>query len=413
MSAAHVTLFSGGRLLDPRRAELLEGVDILVENGLIKEVSDRPINASGANRLELKGRTIMPGLIDAHVHMYYNEDTIGQLQFVPTTYAAAKAAFVLKGMLMRGFTTVRDMAGGDFGMRAASEANYVDVPRLFISGRAITQTGGHGDFRDRSARSEDFGCCTPMELFSVIADGVPDVIKAVRNELRLGVDHIKLMLSGGVASPNDPLDSLQYRVDEIEAATDEAHRWGVYVGGHAYSDDAIRRGVMAGVRTIEHGNFLGAETAAIMRERGAFLVPTLITYDVMKRFGEALGKTKTALAKNEIVIKAGLESLEIAKNAGVEIGFGTDVSMKAHPYQCEGLALQARALSNADVIRSATLVNAKILKLEGRLGEIVAGAHADILVVDGNPYDDLTIFKDGGPNLRVIMKGGKLYKTDL
>ncbi len=403
----------GGRFLDPRRDELLEGIEVLVEGDRVREVSDAPIRSASARRVDVGGRTVMPGLIDAHVHMFMNEMNIGLLRNVPITYASAKAAFVLKGMLMRGFTSVRDMAGGDYGMREASEAGYIDTPRLFVSGRAISQTGGHGDFRLRPDSTNDFICCSALEIFSVIADGLPEVLRAVRDELRKGSDHVKIMLSGGTASPNDPLDSLQYRVDEIEAVCEEATRWGTYVAGHAYADEAIRRAVLAGVRTIEHGNFIEPPTAALMAERDAYLVPTLITYRMTKILGAASGKSPVSLAKNERVNAAGLTSLEICRAAGVPIGFGTDLSMHTQLYQCDGLAIHREAMPAAEVIRSATLVNARILRQEGQLGELIPGAHADLLVVDGDPYADLGIFKDGGPNIAAIMKGGRFYKDAL
>jgi len=406
-------LFHGGRLLDPRQSELVDGIDLLIEDGTVKEVSDTPIRTQVAQRIDLGGRTLCPGLIDTHVHMFMNEMNLGLARTVPITYASAKAAFVLKGMLMRGFTSVRDMAGGDFGMRDASEAGYIDTPRLFVSGRSITQTGGHGDFREASVNREDYACCSASELFSIIADGLPEVLKAVRDELRKGADQIKVMLSGGVASPNDPLNSLQYRSDEIEAIVEEAQRWGVYVAGHAYSDDAIKRALAAGLRTIEHGNFIRADTAADMAQRDAYLVPTLITYEVTKRLGPASGKSKDSLAKNDLVHAAGLESLDICQAAGVPIGYGTDLSMHTQQWQCDGLALQAEAMSAHGAIHAATIVNARILRQEGKLGELVPGAHADLLVVDGDPYKDLSVFADGGPNLSVIMKGGTFYKNTL
>lgn len=406
-------IFGGGRLLDPRKPELAEGVEVLVEEGLVKEVSDRPIESDSAHRIDLGGRTLCPGLIDAHVHMFMNEMNLGLARTVPVTYASAKAAFVLKGMLMRGFTTVRDMAGGDFGMRDAAEAGYIDTPRLFVSGRSITQTGGHGDFRERSVTTEDYACCSTSELFSVIADGLPEVLKAVRDELRKGADQIKVMLSGGVASPNDPLNSLQYRSDEIEAIVEEAKRWGVYVAGHAYSDDAIKRGLAAGLRTIEHGNFIKPETAAFMAERDAYLVPTLITYAVTKKLGAASGKSPVSLAKNDTVHAAGLESLDICRAAGVPIGYGTDLSMHTQQWQCDGLALQAEVMSNHGAIAAATLTNARILRQEGKLGELVPGAHADLIVVDGDPYKDLSVLDATGGKLAAIMKGGRFYKNEL
>lgn len=277
--APAAVLLAGGRLLDPRQDKLGPVQDVLVADGRIAAAGTNLQAPSGTRRIDITGRTVMPGLIDAHVHVYMNELNIASLANVTQTYAAAKASFVLKDMLQRGWTTVRDVAGGDFGLRDASLAGYIETPRMYIGGKAISQTGGHGDFRRRSEQGADCACCTGLTLFSTLADGVPDVIKATREQLRLGADHIKIMLSGGVASPNDPLDSIQYRVDEIAACVEEAERWGAYVCAHAYSDVAIRRGVLNGVRSIEHGNFVGAETATMMAERGAFVVPTLIVYE--------------------------------------------------------------------------------------------------------------------------------------
>lgn len=406
-------ILRNGRLLDPRKDKLLEGYEISVRGELIHEVRQGRIENPESQIIDLKGKTVMPGLIDAHVHIYMNESNIAALGNVSPTYMAAKATVVLRGMLQRGFTTVRDVAGGDYGMRDAIEASYVEAPRLFMGGRAISQTGGHGDFRGRAENGYGCACCTGLSLFSAMADGVPEVIKTVREELRKGADHIKIMLSGGVASPNDPINSLQYRDDEIDAAVQEAVRWGSYVCAHAYSDDAIRRGLELGVRTIEHGNFITPETAELMARKKAFLVPTLIVYEVNKRLGSASGKSQESLEKNEHVHAAGLRSLEICKDTGVPIGFGTDLSMHTQHNQCEGLAIQASVLSNIETIRSATLVNAAIVRQERKLGELVPGAFADLLVVDGNPYEDIRIFNAQGSNLRVIMKQGRLYKNEL
>jgi len=404
-------IFTGGRLLVPQKDALQEGYHVHVRDGMIVEVSKTPIDAANAEVIDLKGKTLMPGLIDGHVHIYMNELNIAALADVNPTYMAAKATVVLRGMIMRGFTTVRDVAGGDYGMRDAVRAGYVTAPRLFVGGRAISQTGGHGDFRSRANSGYECACCTGLSLFAAIADGLPEVIKATREELRRGADHIKLMLSGGVASPNDPLESLQYREDEIAAVVEEANRWGAYTCAHAYLDEAIERGVRLGVRTIEHGNFVSDATAKLMRSRGAFLVPTLIVYQKNKELGAASGKSAESLRKNDLVYEAGLKALEICKRNGVQIGYGSDLSMHTQQFQCEGLSLHAEALSNADVIRCATLVNAAILRQEGKLGEILPGAIADCLVVDGDPYQGLEVFDAEGSNLLAIMQDGRFVKN--
>jgi imidazolonepropionase-like amidohydrolase len=266
-------LFHGGRVLDPRRDALIDGIEVLVEGDRIKEVADRPISAELATRVDLRGRTLMPGLIDAHVHLLLAEVNLHLLEGVPLTLLAAKGAASAKAMLMRGFTTVRDTGGADFGMKQAFDMGLFEGPRLFISGMPISQTGGHGDFRRPTQTAFECACCFGVAFAARIADGIPEMLRAVRDELRKGADQIKLMVSGGVASQADPLEGLQFRVDEIEAAVEEAIRWGTYVCAHAYAAEAIRRSVSAGVRTIEHGNLIDEPTARLMAERMAYLVP--------------------------------------------------------------------------------------------------------------------------------------------
>ena len=406
-------LFIGGRFLDPRRDDLIDGIEVLVEDNLIKEVSDRPITTTSAHRIDLGTRTLMPGLIDAHIHLVLTEVNLQMLADVPLTLLAAKGSVAMRAMLERGFTTLRDTGGADWGIKAAVEQGLFVGPRLFIAGQPLSQTGGHGDFRKRTQTQTFCACCPGLYWASRVADGVPDVIKAARDELRKGADHIKLMVSGGVASQLDPLESLQYRVDEIEAAVEEATRWGTYVCAHAYSPEAIARAVRAGVRTIEHGNLIDVPTAALMAQRGAFLVPTLVTYDAMRRRGRDYGLSPYSLAKNEVVLEAGMRSLEIARNAGVKIGFGSDLLGQLQDDHCGEFMLRGEAMSAPEVIRSATLVNAEIVRQTGKLGELVPGAFADLLVVDGDPYQDLGVFRSDGGRLDGIMVDGRLVRNRL
>jgi len=406
-------VFAGGLFLDPRRDEVVDGIEVLVEGERVKEVSDRPIKSQSAVRIDLRGRTLMPGLIDAHLHVFLNEVNISQLDAVPLTLLAINGSIALKQSLMRGFTSVRDTAGGDFGIKAAVEKGLIDAPRLFISGQALSQTGGHGDFRKRTQKALGCDCCSGLSYTARVADGVPDVIKAVRDELRKGADFIKIMVSGGVASQADPLESLQYRMDEIAAAVEETSNWGTYVAAHAYSAKAIMRAVSSGVRTIEHGNLIDEPTAALMARKGAFLVPTLVTYDSMRRRGRDYGLTEYSLQKNEVVLEAGLRSVELARNAGVKIGFGTDLLGQLQDDQCGEFLVRAAILPAAEIIRSATIVNAEILMRAGELGELVPGAYADLLVVDGDPMKDLKLFQEEGRHLAAIMKGGRFYKNRL
>jgi imidazolonepropionase-like amidohydrolase len=406
-------LFHGGRFLDPRVDDLSDGIEVLVAGGAVKEVADRPIRSSGAERIDLRGRTLMPGLIDAHIHIVLNEVNLQLLADVPLTLMAARGSVAMRAMMMRGFTCLRDTGGADWGMKAAVEQGLFVGPRLFISGMPISQTGGHADHRRRTETEGFCACCNGLSHSARVADGVPDVIKAVRDELRKGADQIKIMVSGGVSSQADPLESLQYRMDEIEAAVEEAQRWGSYVCAHAYSAAAIERAVRGGVRTIEHGNLIDQATARLMAEKGAYLVPTLVAYDSLKRRGADYGLTPYSLAKNEIVLEAGLRSLQICREAGVKVGFGSDLLGQLQNDQSNEFLIRSKALSAQEIIRSATLVNAEILRQEGRLGELVPGAHADLLVVDGDPYADISILARPEASLQAIMVGGRFVANKL
>ena len=406
-------LFHGGRLLDPRQDALVDNAHVLVEDGHVKEVADRPIGAAGATRVDLRGRTLMPGLIDCHIHLMLREVNFHALDGVPLTLLAAKGSVTAREMLMRGFTSVRDTGGADYGMKAAIESGLFEGPRVFISGMPISQTGGHGDFRKRTQTGFECSCCSGLAHSARVADGVPEMLRAVRDELRKGADQIKIMVSGGVASQADPLESLQFRMDEIEAAVEEASRWGTYVCAHAYAAEAIRRAVTAGVRTIEHGNLIDEPTARLMAEKKAYLVPTLVAYDALKRRGPEYGLSEYSLQKNEIVLTAGLRSIEIARAAGVAIGFGSDLIGQLSNDHCREFLIRSEVMKPIEIIRSATLVNAEIVRHAGKLGEIVAGAFADLLVVDGDPIRDLAVLQDDGAHIPAIMKGGRFVKNEL
>jgi imidazolonepropionase-like amidohydrolase len=399
-------LFHGGRFLDPRRDELIDGIELLIEDDRVREVSDRPITSTTATRIDLAGRTLMPGLIDCHAHVYLVEVDFYRLAEVPLTLLAHKAADAAKAMLRRGFTTVRDTGGGDWGIKIASETGLIEAPRLFVAGRSISQTGGHADFRKRTEDLPPCACCSGIGMSSRIADGVDEMIKAVRDELRKGADFIKIMVSGGVSSQADPLEATQYRLDEIAAACEVADHWGSYVAAHAYTAEAVIRAVGQGVRTIEHGNMIDAEAAAAMARHGAFLVPTLVAYDGLKRRGKQFGLSDYSLAKNEVVLAAGSRSIGLAKEAGVEIGFGTDLLGQLQIDQSREFLIRGAFEQPIEVLRSALLVNAKILRQEGQLGELVPGAYADLLIVEGDPTRDLSVLATEG-RIAEIWRGGR------
>ena len=404
-------LFRGMRLLDPRWDEPRDGYEVLIDGSEIKEVADTPIRSRSAEILDCGGRTLMPGLIDCHAHVFLSEVSLRALESVPLTLMTARAAVLARAMLDRGFTTVRDAGGADWGMKQAIEDGLLAGPRLFISGQPISVTGGHGDFRRRTDAESSPPTSNALRYVSRIADGPDAVRAAAREQLRQGADQVKIMCSGGVASPYDPLESLQLTPEEIGAATSEAHSFGRYVLAHAYTPEAMRRAVENGVRTIEHGNFIDDATATLIATKKLFLVANLVTYVAMKERGAALGMTAEMLAKNDRVLEAGLRSLEICKRAGVSVGYGSDLLGSLQQEQSREFVVRSEVLSPIEIIRQATLVGAEIVREENRLGVFEPGARADVLVVDGDPVRDLALLLDQGAHLSVIMQRGRFHKN--
>ena len=408
-------LFKNARLLDPLLGELQEDRDILVEQGLVKEISDRPISTSAARVIDVKGKTVMPGLIDLHVHVVAVELNLARQVHVPNVLVTLRSVPILRGMLRRGFTTVRDAGGAGFAFKQAVESGLAQGPRLFVSGRALSQTGGHGDMRARSDHMGDptCACCVRVGALARVVDGVDAVRKAAREELQMGADQIKIMASGGVASPTDPVGAFGYCEDEIRAIVDEARARGTYVLAHAYTAAAIARAVRCGVRTIEHGNLVDAPTATLMAQAGAFAVPTLVTYDALASEGESYGLPQESVAKVADVREAGLRSLEIFKAAGVKMGFGSDLLGESQRLQSNEFRLRAEVLSAAEAVASATVVGAEVLGMSDRLGRLVPGALADLLVVDGNPLADVSCLLGQGERIPLVMKEGVIQFDEL
>lgn len=401
-------LLRHARLLDADAGHSTPGSSILIEDERIVEAREGEITAGDARVIDVAGRTVMPGLIDAHVHAVITTMNLAAMANRPTSLVVLEAARILEAMLRRGFTTVRDAGGADYGLAQAVDRGIVDGPRLFYSGRALSQTGGHGDFRPRDDGPMMCACHIHSSGISHVADGVAAVRKAAREELRRGATQIKIMASGGVASPSDPIWNLQYSPEEMRAIVEEAASWRTYAMAHAYTAEAVTRAIDAGVRTIEHGNLIDAATAAHMHEAGAFLVPTLVTYFAIDEMGKSLGFPARSLAKVQDVLEAGFRSLELARDAGVEIGFGTDLLGETHPQQNREFELRARVLTPAEVIRSATTTNARILRREGELGVIAPGASADLLVVEGDPLVDVSLLARPEQSLALIMKSGRV-----
>ena len=280
-----------------------------------------------------------------------------------------------------------------------------------MAGRALSQTGGHGDMNaqtDFIATGMQCACCVRVGAIARVVDGVDALRRAVREEFQMGADQIKIMASGGVASPTDPVGAFGYSEDEIRAVTEEARGRGTYVMAHAYTPAAITRAVRCGVRTIEHANLVDAAAAAVMAEHHAFAVPTLVTYEALASEGAKYGLPPESVVKIAEVKDAGLRALEILKNAGVKIGFGTDLLGESHRLQSEEFRIRAQVLGNAAVIVSATTTAAEVLGMEGKLGRLQPGAIADLLVVNGNPLADLSCLAGQGDHIALVMKAGQV-----
>ncbi|MES2684528.1 MAG: amidohydrolase family protein [Pseudomonadota bacterium] len=402
-------LFENATLFNGTSPETPDGMFVLVEGNRIREVSDRPIKADSADKIVCTGKTLMPGMIDNHVHIYGESLKLAPPE-PPITYRAQYAQKFLKHILSCGFTSVRDVGGGDHGMAMALRDGFLDGPRFFYGGVFITQTGGHGDMRPAHQGTDFCDCGSLRNSFSVVADGVVECMKAVREELRKGAHHIKIMGSGGVVSTTDPLERSQYSDAEISVMVEECRRHGSYVAAHCHPAEAIRRCAMLGVRTIEHGTLIDEPTAKIVAELGAYVVPTMATIFALKDIGRELGLNEESYQKLLMVAERAIEGLTVMKKAGVKMGFGTDLMGQAHTRQGTEFSLRRLALEPFDILHSATVINAEILNMQGQLGVVAPGALADLLVVDGNPLHDIELLAANGAHLPLIMNNGRFSK---
>ncbi len=410
-----IIVFTNARLFDGVSAEIQEGRHVVVEGGLIRETaSSRPAFRDAAF-IDCGGRLLMPGLIDAHFHAYLATFDIASLERMPPSLSASHAARILEGALERGFTTVRDAGGGDIGLRVAIEQGLIRGPRFFFSGKALSQTGGHGDAR----RAEEVQpcCCGAYSgagMFTQVVDGVEEVRKAVREELRKGADQIKMFVSGGVLSPADPLWMPQFTAEEIAAAVYEASTRRTYVMAHCHTDEGAARCVEHGVRTVEHGTLIHREeTARLIATRGSYVVPTLSVIEVLQKNAPAAKIPAESIAKLRSIGDEAYRAIEVCRRSGVKLGLGTDLGGHAfHPLQGGELELRGRVEQPLDVLRSATSVNAEILQRAGQLGLIAPGACADILVLDFDPLRDLGAFRSPD-RIPVVMKDGVFIRNAL
>ena len=406
------TLFTNARILDPAADEYRDG-HVLIEDGTIRDLEARPVAAPDRTVIDLRGRTLMPGLIDCHVHVVAHQMNLGANSQVPDALAVLRSLPIMRGMLDRGFTTVRDVGGAPFALAQAVEEGLAVSPRLIVCGKALSKTGGHTDLRPRHDTHDPNRWAGMFGALGRVADGVDEVRRACRQELRQGAQFIKIMANGGVASPTDPIAWQGYSVAEIEAAVGEARDAETYVSAHLYTAEAITRAVRAGVHSLEHCNRIDAAAAALAAAAGCVAVPTLVTYEALAEDGPRFGFPPGSIAKIESVRSAGMASLSILREAGVVMAFGTDLLGETHVRQSEEFAIRARVLPSREVLAAATTVAAKLVGMEGRLGTVAPGAMADLLVVEGDPWRDVALLAQPERTIRMVMKAGVVHRSAL
>jgi len=406
-----VIVLKSALVLDVVSGELTPDQSVVIEGRRIVAVDRNTPIPSSARVIDLAGKVLMPGLCDAHVHVTAATADFAALEGWPQSYVAAHSSHILRSMLLRGFTTVRDAGGADHGLAQAVEERLIVGPRVLFCGKAISQTGGHADMRLSGEGNADPCACSAG--LGRICDGVTEVRRACREFIRQGAHHIKLMVSGGVISPTDRISSTQLADDELAAAAEEANAAEIYCMAHAYTPRAIRRAVLAGVRSIEHGNLLDETTAELMREHGTFLVPTLVTYYALARQGDCTAFTATMRDKLREVQEAGLRALELAVRTDVPVVFGTDLLGPMHSRQLDEFRIRAEIQSPLELVRSATLHAARLFDMENDIGVIRPGAFADLIAVSGNPLRDPSVLQCPEKHLHLVVKEGEVVVSRL
>ena len=423
----HTYIFRNANIVDPVSGSILPNQTVKTSAGLIESIKsteeDYVFVATGKNIvIDLRGKYLCPGLIDNHVHLAAvpGEKNLGDLYALDTEVMHMRQPYVCQQMLRRGFTSVRDCGGATLALKEAINDGVIQGPRLFIAGHALSQTGGHGDTRGPHNHTE---CCgSALMALGRLCDGVPECIKAAREELpecikaareelRTGADFIKIMAGGGVASPTDKLENVQFTVEEVRAISEVARNSNTYVTAHAYTPRSIRHAIDNGATGIEHGNLIDAETAKYMAERHCFLTPTLITYSVMASPEFPGFLPIESEAKNAEVLQAGIRSLQIASEAGVTICFGTDLLGPLGIAQTKEFSLRAQVLSAKAILQSATIHPARRFGLEDFLGQIKPKFAADMLILNENPLDNISILDTPEKHVLAVIKEGRVFHS--
>ncbi len=399
-------------LIDGTGADPQENVTVVIEGNRIKEIltSSQETKPNSAEVVDCHGQYLLPGLIDGHVHLCSTEPSIVEQQRRNyPSYGVLKSLKIFRETLDQGFTSVRDLGGADAGMKRAVAEKLIVGPRLTVCNAILSQTGGHGDFRlpaETYAPVQGLG-----GVASLICDGVDEVRRGAREQLRQGADYIKVMAGGGVASAADEITSSQYSPEELRVAVFEAESAGTYVAAHCYCDRSIILCAEAGVYTIEHGNLMTEVGAAAMKKAGSCLMPTLITYEVMRRKAKELNLPDFTIRKNEMALERAYEAIEIAHKMGIKIGSGSDLLGPMQVHKGETLELQARVLGAMGALVATTKTNAEIMGIDDQLGTVEAGKLADLILVNGDPLKDIGLFKDYQKNISLIIQDGQIYKN--
>jgi len=415
-------LIENVKLLDYKTQMLTPPKHVLINGNTIQTISTSPIDVQSKNivKIDAKGKTLMPGLIDVHVHLVFGALTMPQMMTndLSEEFLIKTVGLSAQQMLMRGFTSVRDVGGPIFPLKAAIDKGKLLGPRIWPSGAVVSQTAGHGDFRTQEEKSRRFfGIVSRAERYGAtfIADGRDEVLTAVRENLRFGASQIKLMAGGGTSSAYDPVDVTQYTLDEMKAAVEAAEDWGTYVTVHAYTPRAIRRAIEAGVKCIEHGQLLEEETLQLIAEKNIWLSLQNLVEDTPDMDPQRRIKRKPVIEGQEKV-------WPMAKKYGVKLAWGTDFLFEPDLNKLQNtfiLRLQ-KWFTNVEIIKMITQDNGELLQLSGlrspypgKLGTVEEGALADLILVDGDPLKNLKLLADPEKNFLLIMKDGQIHKNSL
>lgn len=405
MKSIHIV---NAKLIDVRQGKLMDADRLLIQDGRIQRIGNCEL-PENVQTLDMKGAYLMPGLVDSHVHVTAITPNFALLETLSPFYVGAKSNELLTDMLMRGFTTVRDAGGADYGLAQAVDEDSIIGPRIMYCGRALSQTGGHGDMRAPGQQNfEGCFCCAGLGR---VCDGVSEVRRAARDEIRKGATQIKIMASGGVSSPTDRVDSTQFSIEELDAIVEEATAANIHTMAHAYTARAINRLVPRGITSIEHGNLMDEESCRLMVEYGTYLTPTLVTYEALAREGVEAGMAPHLQQKVYDVLEAGHAALKMAYQAGVKMLYGSDLLGRMQVHQLGEFTIRKAVVSNEDLIRAATCNAADAYGYTGDFGEIIVGARADLVAYEHNPLDDIDVLSDPQNELKLIMKSGRLYKN--